>query len=87
MKNILYSITEKIKKYTELQDQIKRIWKMDRVPIVPIVVSTTGVIPKQLITSLQNLNVSKYIYITLQKAAILNTCRIVRKFLQLEYES
>ena len=48
---------------------------MDQVTIVPIVVSTTGVIPKQLLNGLNALNLPKYTYeyITLQKAAILNS--------------
>ena len=85
--NIQSTIVEKVRKYTELQDQIKRVWRMDQVTIVPIVVSTTGVIPKQLLNGLNALNLPKYTYITLQKAAILNTCRIVRKFLQLESDT
>lgn len=82
--NLQSTISEKIRKYTELQQEIKRVWKMDNVTIVPIVISTTGVVPKALLNSLKILDLPKFTYITLQKAAILNTCRIVRKFLQLD---
>ncbi|KAJ0173873.1 hypothetical protein K1T71_011022 [Dendrolimus kikuchii] len=84
--NIQSTITEKIRKYTELQEEVKRLWNMHKVTIVPIVVSTTGVIAKDLSLRLEILGLPKHIYISLQKAAILNTCRIVRKFLQLNEE-
>lgn len=79
--NIQKSITEKINKYTELKEEILRIWNLEKVYIVPLVLSSTGVIPKQLHHSLSLLNLPPKSYITMQKAAILNTCRIVRKFL------
>ncbi|KAG6439021.1 hypothetical protein O3G_MSEX000416 [Manduca sexta] len=79
--NIQKTVTEKIAKYTELKDEVTRIWKQEKVYVVPIVLSTTGVIPNNLHNSLKLLDLKKTIYITLQKAAILNTCRIVRKFM------
>lgn len=85
--NIQTTIAEKIRKYTELQEEIRRVWKMDKVIIVPIVISNTGVIPTTLHNSLRILNLPKYTFINLQKAAILNTCRIVRKFLQLSSDN
>ncbi|XP_064292512.1 uncharacterized protein LOC135310067 [Plodia interpunctella] len=79
--NLTKTITEKIHKYTDLKDEIYRIWNQDKVFIVPIVLSTTGVIPKHLHNSLKLLNLKPLTYINMQKAAILNTCRIVRKFM------
>lgn len=82
--NIQKTITEKISKYAELKDEVSRIWRQEKVYIVPIVLSTTGVIPNHLLHSLKLLDLKETLYITLQKAAILNTCRIVRKFLQID---
>ncbi|XP_050561144.1 uncharacterized protein LOC126912570 [Spodoptera frugiperda] len=82
--NIQKTITEKITKYAELKDEVTRIWKQNKVYVVPIVLSTTGVIPNHLLHSLKLLDLKETLYITLQKAAILNTCRIVRKFMQIE---
>ncbi|CAH2106131.1 unnamed protein product [Euphydryas editha] len=79
--NLQNTIAEKLSKYTELKDEITRLWKLQKVTIVPIVLSTTGVIPKQLHQSIKTLNLPPNIYILIQKAVILNTCRIVRKFL------
>lgn len=80
--NIQKTITEKINKYTELKEEIIRIWKMNKVFIVPLVLSSTGVIPKHLLHYLSQIELPNSLFMTMQKAAILNTCRIVRKFLQ-----
>ncbi|XP_075975709.1 uncharacterized protein LOC142976307 [Anticarsia gemmatalis] len=82
--NLQNTIAEKLSKYTELKDEITRLWNLQKVTIVPIVISTTGVIPKQLHQSINTLNLPTNTYHLMQKAAILNTCRIVRKFLQTE---
>lgn len=81
--NLSATHTEKITKYTDLAIELKTQWKVDTVKTVPVVLSTTGVIPYTLHTSLETLNIHKLTYLQLQKATILNTCRIVRKFLSL----
>ncbi|KAL0852393.1 hypothetical protein ABMA28_000587 [Loxostege sticticalis] len=80
--NIKKTISDKIHKYSELKEEVLRIWNLDKVYIVPLVLSSTGVIPKHLHRSIQLLDLPEHTYITMQKAAILNTCRIVRRFLQ-----
>ncbi|XP_063899231.1 uncharacterized protein LOC135119187 [Helicoverpa armigera] len=82
--NLQKTIGEKITKYADLKEEVTRIWRQDKVYVVPIVVSTTGVIPNHLHHSLKLIDLKDSIYIQLQKAAILNTCRIVRKFMQLD---
>lgn len=85
--NLQTTIAEKLSKYTELKDEITRLWRLHKVIIVPIVISSTGVIPKQLHQSLSSLNLPPNTYHLLQKAVILNTCRLVRKFLQCESDN
>ena len=46
-----------------------------------IVISTTGIVPKSIHDSLKILDLNKYKYIELQKAVILSTSHIVRKFI------
>lgn len=82
--NIQKTIAEKINKYSELKDEVTRIWKQDKVYVVPIVLSTTGIIPNHLHHSIKLIDLPQSTYIMLQKAAILNTCRIVRKFMQID---
>ncbi|KAL1448377.1 hypothetical protein WDU94_008928 [Cyamophila willieti] len=79
--NIESTIVEKKRKYTELLEEIKKMWHLNHATIVPIVLSATGIIPKSLHQNLQELGVKKNTFLLLQKAVILNTTRIVRKFL------
>ncbi|CAH2237272.1 jg11238 [Pararge aegeria aegeria] len=52
-----------------------RIWKQDKVCVVPVVISTTGVVPSNLLHSLKIIGLEESLYIGVQKAVILNTCR------------
>ena len=79
--NIQSTISEKLTKYQELAIVLKTQWKAQTVHIVPIVLSSTGVIPKSLTQSLNTLHMPSHTLNMLQKATILNTCRITRKFL------
>lgn len=79
--NIQNVIREKAQKYSELSVEIVRMWKANNVCVVPIVLSATGVIPKALLDSIKTLDLPTNIFATLQKAVILGTTRIVRKFL------
>lgn len=79
--NVEKTITEKVTKYQDLAVEIKRIWNMEQVYIVPIVISATGIVPKQIQNSLKTLNLNPNTYIKLQKSIIISTCHIARKFL------
>jgi hypothetical protein len=46
-----------------------------------MITSATGVIPKCLFDSLKTLDLSKNIYIDMQKEVILGTCHLTRKFM------
>lgn len=79
--NIQTTISEKLSKYQDLAIEIKTQWKAQTVHIVPIVLSSTGIVPKSLTQSLNTLHMPTHTLYMLQKATILNTCRITRKFL------
>jgi hypothetical protein len=49
--------------------------------VIPIVISSTGVIQKSLSQSLTRLNLHPNTYIQLQQSVILGTCSILRNFL------
>jgi hypothetical protein len=78
--NLAKTITEKQKKYQELANEIRAVWKLDAVQVVPIVISATGIIPKSLSQSLKRRNLHPNTYIQMQKVVILGTCSIVRNF-------
>ncbi|CAD7002869.1 unnamed protein product [Ceratitis capitata] len=80
--NLQECYTEKCKKYHSLAYEIKDMWRLQNVEIIPIIVSSTGVIPKTLNKSLDKLEMMEKRH-AIQKAVILSTTTIVRKFLNL----
>ncbi|CAH2019456.1 unnamed protein product [Acanthoscelides obtectus] len=79
--NLTYKHNEKVAKYRELEFQIKRQWKMKYVETIPIIMSSTGVIPRRLLENIKALELSENIYKIIQKGVLLATARIVRKFM------
>ncbi|KAI5706347.1 hypothetical protein M8J75_007208 [Diaphorina citri] len=86
------TITEKRRKYTDLAEEVMNLWNMNKVTVIPIVLSAsgvippivlsaTGVIPKDLHKSLKTLALNNNLGKLMQKAVVLNTTRIVRRFL------
>jgi hypothetical protein len=80
--NIHTKYTEKIEKYFPLAQEVKRIWKQEKVTIIPFIISTTGITPLTFIQNLETLQLPPYLHSHIQKAVILNTTTIVRKFMQ-----
>jgi len=78
---MMETIAEKQRKYCELQQEIKRMWEVEDVNVVPFVISTIGVIPKCLHKNIKRLKLSSTSFILMQKAVIVNILRIVRKFI------
>jgi H+/gluconate symporter-like permease len=79
--NFAKTITDKQNKYQELANEISAMWKQNAAQMIPIVISSTGVILKSLSQSLQRLNLHTNTYIKTQKSVILITCSIARNFL------
>jgi hypothetical protein len=94
MHRMEYNLSQKEKRYPE---EILRVSTLPEFPlvvvvvvvvvnqkevkIIPILVSATGIVPKDLFNSLKEIGLSQSVYIELQKQAILGTCHIVRKFM------
>ena len=79
--NLAKIITDKQNKYQELANKIRAMWKQNAAQVIPIVISSTGVIPKSLSQSLKRLNMHPNTHIQMQKSVILGTCSTVRDFL------
>uniref|UniRef100_A0A8D8TQU7 Uncharacterized protein n=1 Tax=Cacopsylla melanoneura TaxID=428564 RepID=A0A8D8TQU7_9HEMI len=56
--NIIKTENEKVNKYQELKIEITRIWKLNSVIIVPIVMSSEGVVSKNFLKHLETLHTS-----------------------------
>jgi len=78
---IIIIVTGKQSKYQELTNEICAIWQQNAEKLVPIVISSTGVITKSPSQSLKSLNLHPNTYIQMQKPVILGTCSIVGNFL------
>ena len=78
--NLAKTITDKQNKYQELANEICAMWQQKAAQVIPIVISSTGVIPKSLSQSLTTLNLHPNTYIQLQKSVILGTYLITRNF-------
>jgi len=79
--NLAKTITDKQNRYQELVNEICAMWKQNTAQLIPIVISSTGVIPKSLSQSLKRLGLHPNTYIQIQESVILGTCSIVRNFL------
>ncbi|XP_049959582.1 uncharacterized protein LOC126477545 [Schistocerca serialis cubense] len=79
--NIQKKTGEKIEKYIQLAEKVKDMRHQDKVDIIPIILSTTGVIPYNIHQYSSAIQLHPNVYIQLQKSAIIDTCSITRKFL------
>lgn len=80
-RNVIQKEGEKIEKYTPLAIEIKEIWQQKKVEVVPLVISATGVTSTKFTRHLQQLDLPECVHTSIQKAVVLKTCSIVRKFM------
>ena len=71
---------EKPRKYEELAIQLKNIWKLSKVTIHPIIISTEGGVSKQLTKTIEELGLPSSIARIDQKVILHHTYHIVHKF-------
>ena len=79
--NLAKTITDKLNKYQELVNEIRAVYKQNAAQVIPIVISSTRVIPKSLPQNLKRLNLHPNTDIKMQKSVILGAYSIVRNFL------
>ena len=73
--------SEKIEKYQDLKKEIRRLWGIRHLEVVPVVVGAFGVVSKRLDAWSEKLGVTIRMGL-LQKTALLGTARILRKLLE-----
>lgn len=81
--NIRNSRAEKIAKYQELADEIKGIYMLESVSVIPVILTCNGLVDKTLVKNLERLGVTRpeSIVAIMQRSVILSTCSIVRRVL------
>jgi len=82
--NLVKAEKDKLSKYLDLAHEVTAMWNVDSTSIVPIVVSANGLIAKSLDQHLERLSLDGWIKGRIQKAVLLDTARIVRRFLSLQ---
>ena len=70
--NIIEKRLKKIEKYTDLGIEIKELWNMQTVDIVPIVIGCTGVVDNSFVRYLGKIKAEINVF-ELQKIVLLNT--------------
>jgi hypothetical protein len=75
------TITEKLQKWADLRGGLTTKWRLNTACIIPLVLSTEGIITDRLQGSLKLRDLRPALYIITQKAVIFSACRIVRQFL------
>lgn len=79
--NLTKTYAEKITKYEALAQQIRDMWKLGKVTIMPLIVSCNGLVHKKTTQHLEQLNLPQNTIMWMQKAVILGTVNIIRKTL------
>lgn len=80
--NVSKAYTEKITKYTDLAFQLRELYNLKAISILPLIISVNGLVEKHLPENTERLCLEKNIISTAQKQVILGTIRTVRRFLQ-----
>ncbi|XP_072943499.1 uncharacterized protein [Epargyreus clarus] len=82
--NLVKAEKDKQFKYLDLAREVVDMWDVNTAVVVPIVVSANGLIAKSLDQHLRRRSLGSWIKRLIQKAVLLDTARIVRRFLSQE---
>ncbi|XP_037930235.1 uncharacterized protein LOC119664965 [Teleopsis dalmanni] len=82
-KNMDRTYFEKCSRYAELAVETKRNWNLNKIEILPIIISAEGVTPKSLLSHIRRLELNQRIIDDIQKSVIIDSCHITRKFLNI----
>jgi hypothetical protein len=84
--NITQTYNTKINKYLELSVAMRNLWCLEKISILPLVISATGIVPQSLFKNLKILDLDNTLVGEIQKGILLYSCHIVRKFLNIDTE-
>ena len=73
---------EKVEKYQDLKKEIRRLWKLGNVEIVPVVIAALGSVSAKFDKWIRKLGITFNVGV-MQKTALLGTARILRKVLEM----
>ena len=73
---------EKLEKYQVLKEEVRRLWKMKTVTVLPIVIGALGAVSQRFTGYVNKIGANIRLEI-IQKTALLGTARLLRKVLSL----
>jgi hypothetical protein len=65
---------------------MRNLWCLEKISILPFIISATGIVPQSLFKNLKNLDLENTLVVEIQKGILLYSCDIVRKFLNIDAE-
>ncbi|XP_023238417.1 uncharacterized protein LOC111637209 [Centruroides sculpturatus] len=71
---------EKLSRYQDLKIELQRLWHKP-VQVVPVIIGALGAVPKDLSQHLQAINIDKITICQLQKATLLGSAHIIRRYI------
>jgi hypothetical protein len=83
---ITQTYNTKINKYLELSVAMRNLWCLEKISILPFIISATGIVPQSLFKNLKILALENTLVVEIQKGILLYSCHIVRKFLNIDTE-
>jgi hypothetical protein len=85
-RTILTDIHKYKYKYLELSVAMRNLWCLEKISILPLVISATGIVPQSLFKNLKILDLDNTLVVEIQKGILLYSCHIVRKCLNIDTE-
>jgi hypothetical protein len=76
----------KINKYLEVSVAKRNLWCLEKISILPLIISATGIVPQSLFKNLKILDLGNTLVVEIQIGILLYSCHIVRKFLHIDAE-
>ena len=73
---------QKVEKYQDLKREIKRLWRLKMVEVMPVVIGTLESVTKEFDGWIEKLQITNSVRV-MQKTALLGTARILRKVLEM----
>jgi hypothetical protein len=84
--NITRTYNTKINKYLELSIAMRNLWSLEKISILPLIISAMRLVPQSLFKNLKFLDLENTLVVEIQKGILLYSCHIVRKFLNIDTE-
>ncbi|MXP61693.1 hypothetical protein [Pantoea sp. Taur] len=81
--NVQKVVAEKIRKYQDLSEELRELYQLEKVRVYPLIISTNGLIPEITLDTISALDLPMKSLEEMQKAVLLGTASIVRKFLNI----